>query len=130
MVTRLRNEFWVFGRSCGALTIELVVAVAILMLAFFPISLSCLQEQKLARALCYRAIAMEIVDGETEVLAAGFWREFNPGVHDYVPRADSVSNLPPGRFELTVDGEYLQLAWLPAKRDVGGPVVRRCKVGP
>lgn len=115
-------------RDSGSLTIELLIAVTILMLAIFPLSLSFLGEQKLARALYYRAVAMEIVDGEMEVLTAGYWREFQPGVHVYTPKAESVAGLSAGRFELRLDAEYVQLAWLPTKPDSGGPVIRRCRI--
>lgn len=130
MVTQVHKQQRCLRGNRGSLTIELLIAVAILMLAIFPVSLSFLAEQKLARALYYRAVAMEIVDGEMEVLAAGYWREFQSGVHAYTPRAESVSRLPAGRFELTLDGERLQLSWSPAKPDSGGPVVRCLNVKP
>ncbi|MGC8991410.1 MAG: type IV pilus modification PilV family protein [Verrucomicrobiia bacterium] len=130
MVTQVHKQQRCLRGNRGSLTIELLIAVAIVMLAIFPVSLSFLGEQKLARALYYRAVAMEIVDGEMEVLAAGYWCEFKPGVHAYTPRAESVSWLPAGRLELTLDAERLQLAWLPAKPDSGGPVVRCLKIKP
>jgi len=114
----------------GALMIELLIAIAILMLAVLPLALSFLGEQKLARAYYHRAVAMEIVDGEMEALAAGYWRSFQPGVHGYSPRAESALQLPPGRFELTVAEGRLRLAWLPGRPGFGGPVTREVKIGP
>lgn len=117
-------------RNRGSLIIELLIAVAVLMLAVFPLALSFLGDQKLARAYYYRAVAMEIVDGEMETLAAGFWRSFQPGVHPFAPQAESVSQLPPGRFQLSITGDHVRLAWLPGKPDVGGAVIREVKVKP
>ncbi len=87
-----------------------------------------LNEQKLCRAYYYRALALEIVDGEMEVLAAGEWRAFPAGAQTYEPLTAVVTNLPPGRFELTVSAPTVRLAWLPARPDVGGQVVREVKV--
>lgn len=112
----------------GALMTELVIAMSIVALAILPLALSFLSEQKLCRAYYYRALAMEIVDGEMEVLAAGEWRAFQTGTHRYQPLARAVTNLPAGRFELTVANRVMRLAWLPARRDVGGEVVREVNV--
>ncbi len=118
-----------YRKERASLTIELLIAVTILVLAVFPLALSFLGEQKLARSYYYRAVAIEIVDGEMEALVAGGWRGFQPGVHAYAPRAESAVQLHPGRFELTVASDRLRLAWLPAKRDLGGAVIREVKVG-
>ena len=111
----------------GALMTELVVAISIVALAILPLALAFLKEQKLCRAYYYHALALEIVDGEMEVLAAGEWRAFPSGVQTYQPLTGTVTNLPPGRFELTVSNQVVRLAWLPARRDVGGRVVREVK---
>jgi len=103
---------------------ELVIAISIVGLTILPLALGFLSEQKLCRAYYYRALAMEIVDGEMEVLAAGEWRAFEAGTRAFQPKTAAVTNLPPGRFELTISNEAVRLAWLPARRDVGGPVVR------
>ena len=112
----------------GALMTELVVAISIVVVALFPLALAFLNEQKLCRAYYYRALALEIVDGEMEVLAAGEWRAFETGVHAYQPLAPAATNLPPGRFELTVSDGAVRLVWQPGRRDTGGRVVREVKV--
>ena len=114
----------------GSLIIELLIAITVITLAFFPLATSFLGEQKLCRAYYHRAVAMEIVDGEMEVLVAGAWRAFSPGVQPYTPRAEAATQLPPGRFELTVEPDRVRLAWLPAARDQGGRVAREVKVKP
>ncbi len=118
------------GPRGGYLEVDLVVALAILVLAVLPVGYSVLQERKLTRAYYSRAVAMEIVDGEFEVLRAGAWRPFMEGAHSYEPRAESASQLPPGRFTLTVTGEQLRLVWQPEGSGSGSAVVREGKRQP
>jgi len=104
--------------------IELLVAIALLTGALLPIAYSISSEKRLARALYQRAVAMEIVDGELETLAAGEWRSFAVGSHVYTVRGVACSNLPPGRFLLKVSSDKLRLEWLPEVKHHGGPVAR------
>jgi hypothetical protein len=112
------------ARESGLLTAELLVSISILMLAIFPLALGFVKEQRLCRAYYQRALAMEIVDGEMEVLAAGEWRAMASGTRTFTPRAASAANLPPGRFQVTVSDHRVRLEWLPARRNQGGPVMR------
>ena len=112
------------NRRCGFLTTELVVAMAILLVAVFPLSSAFLHERQLGRACYYRAVAMEIVDGEIEVLQTGAWQGISEGSHAYSTRAESAKNLPSGRFVLTRAGKRLRLEWRPDSRGQGGPVAR------
>jgi len=107
---------------------ELAVATSLLLVALLPLSYSIMSERRLARALYQRAVAMELVDGETEALAAGGWRAFAPGVHEYPVRAGAATNLPPGRFVLTVTPERVRLEWQPAVKRHGGPVARELRL--
>jgi hypothetical protein len=117
-------------RRRGTVTVELVIALSIPAVAVLPVSYSFLGEQRLARAAYQRAVAMEIVDGETEALVAGEWKAFPVGTLVYTPRAAAMKNLPPGKFTLTVATNRLRLEWRPHRRDEGGPVVREVKVTP
>jgi hypothetical protein len=108
----------------AALATELMVALAILGIAVFPLAFSFAREHQYLRTCYQRAVAMEIVDGEMEVLLAGEWRSFSDGVHAITPRAESARNLPPGTLQLTVAGKQLRLEWLPDSRDQGGKVLR------
>ncbi|MCP5518550.1 MAG: hypothetical protein H7A45_14970 [Verrucomicrobiales bacterium] len=108
----------------AALMVELTVALGILGLALTPLSLSFYREQRMARAFVQRAVALEIVDGETEVLQAGAWRAYGEGTRAYEVNADAAASLPPGRFELTITNRHLRLAWIPSERGQGGAVVR------
>jgi len=107
-----------------------MVALAILALAVLPVGYSVSQERKLTRAYYFRAVAMEIVDGELEVLRAGAWRQFKEGAQPYEPRAESAAQLPPGRFTLTLTGERLRLAWQADGKGARTAVVREGRVKP
>jgi len=115
-------------RESGALITELIVAMAILVLALFPLAFSFAQEAKFLRACYNRSVAMEIVDGEVEVLLAGEWRAFKEGAQDYAPHATAVTNLTSSKFLLTMTGRRLRLEWLPSERNQGGKVVREVTV--
>ena len=111
-------------RNAGLLTVEMIVGMAILVLAFFPLALCINKEQKFLRGCYTRAVAAEIVDGEMEVLLAGEWKSFREGAQNYSPQAFAKTNLPAGKFQLTISNKRLRLEWLPEKKDHGGKVVR------
>ena len=116
---------WRGGLSCaGALVTECVVALGIFSLAVFPLTFAFLHEARYSRACYHRAAAMEIVDGEMEVLAAGEWRAFGPGVHVYPVTAAAATNLPTGGFHLTVGSNRLRLEWRPSGGRTNGSVRR------
>jgi hypothetical protein len=104
--------------------VELMVAMAILLLALVPVTYTFSQERQLALKYYQQAVAIEIVDGEMEVLRAGAWRSYRAGAQPYVVRAESAANLPPGEFVLTVDGNRLRLEWQPLGEGRGARVVR------
>ena len=116
-------------RCSGVVTLELVVAIGILLTVMLPLAYSFVQEQRLARAYYIRAIAMQIVDGEAEVLAAGGWRAFPQGQHLYPVTAGAATNLPQGRFTLTITESEARLEWRPARASQGGPITRTIAVG-
>ena len=115
-------------RQRGALMADVAVGIAIFVAVLLPLSLSMLKDQKFCRAYYYRAVAMEIVDGEMEILAAGEWRAFPSGAQPYSVRAVSAKNLPPGRFILTRDNKLLRLEWVPDKKHGIGPVLREWRI--
>jgi hypothetical protein len=102
--------------------------MAILVVAMLPLSYAFLHERQLSRALYYRAVAIEIVDGEMEILRAGAAREFGDGARPYSVSPQSATNLPPGRFLLTREGRRVRLEWLPEKRNQGGRVYREVEL--
>jgi hypothetical protein len=112
----------------GALMVELLVAMALLTGAVLPLAYSIAKEKRLARAMYQRAVAMEIVDGELEVLATGGWRAYTNGTREYEVHALAASNLPPGRFWLTLQPGLVRLEWRPTVKQHGGSVVREVKL--
>jgi hypothetical protein len=112
------------SRRAASLMIELVAAIALLTGALLPIAYSLASEKRLAHASYQRAVAMEIVDGEMEILAAGEWRAFPPGVHGYRVNSMAATNLPRGRFILTLETNKARLEWQPGVKMHGGPIVR------
>ncbi|MEY2408295.1 MAG: hypothetical protein QOF48_965 [Verrucomicrobiota bacterium] len=108
----------------GTLLAEAVVALAILVTVMLPLAFMFLQETHLCRGAYFKAVAMEIVDGEMEILAAGEWHAFQPGRQPYPVRVPAASNLPPGIFQLTLEGQKARLEWIPKRAWAGGVVVR------
>jgi hypothetical protein len=117
-----------FAKRRGILLAEMAMAMAILFIAVLPLAFSINSDARLFRATYRRAVAMEIVDGEMEILAAGQWRNFPEGAHPYLIHANAAANLPAGQFQLTRTGQHLRLEWLPAKKQGIGPVVREVTV--
>src|SRR5208282_1269932 len=95
------------ARERAAVLFEVVMALAILIIAVLPLGSSLLSDAKLFRVTYQHAVAMEIVDGEMEILAAGAWRDIPEGAATYPVHANAAANLPPGRFLLTRAGNHL-----------------------
>ena len=115
-------------RRRGALMVELVVAMSILVCALLPLAYSIISEKRLARATYLRAVSMEIVDGELEVLAAGGWKAHARGTSEYPVHSVAATNLPPGQFALTVAADKIRLEWLPSVKHQGGDVAREVAI--
>jgi hypothetical protein len=122
MVTGLQSQHP--ARRRGALMTEAMIALGILAAVMLPVAFMFMQETKLTRVYYYKAVALEIVDGEMEVLAAGEWRAFQPGRQSYTVLAAAATNLPPGEFILTLDGKRARLEWIPKARNAGGVTAR------
>jgi len=110
------------------LMIELLAAMVLLAAAMLPVAYSLASEKRLVRGYYQKVVAMEIVDGEVEVLVAGEWRRFPKGKSEYRVNAGSATNLPPGRLTLDIGEERLRLEWEPAVRHHGGKVVREVRL--
>jgi hypothetical protein len=111
----------------GSMMIELSVAMAILLIALIPLAYSILDEFRLARTYYQRAAAMELIDGEMEVLVAGRWRETAEGEQAFHLSGHAAENLGEGAATLHRSGKHLKLTWTPAKRHRGGAVVREAE---
>lgn len=103
---------------------ELVVATSVLTLAVIPFGFSFLSEQRLMRHAHHRAVALELVDGEAEILAAGALVQFPEGESNYPLTVGAATNLPPGSIVLRRRGSSGELEWRTEKPLPGGKVHR------
>src|SRR6185369_884608 len=110
--------------QAGVLMTELMIGIAILGIAVIPLAYSFAKEHRYLRSCYQRAVVMEIVDGEMEILLAGDWRTYSNSLHTLTTHAQSATNLPPGKLQLTVAGKNLRLEWLPEQSNQGGKIVR------
>jgi len=115
-------------RERGFMMVDLFVAMAILALAILPLAFSYVKESRMLRAEYFHGVAMEIVDGEMEVLAAGAGRDFPDGTQSYAVHARAAATLPPGHFQLTKTGRLLRLEWMSDQRQGIPPVTREVTI--
>lgn len=109
-------------RETGSLITEIIVAIAILSIAALPLMSAVVVVQRSIRHSYQRAIAMEAIDGEMEILLAGGWRNYSQGPQPYELHGDAVKNLPPGHATLTINGRHVGLEWTPDR--AGGKIIR------
>lgn len=102
--------------ACGFMNVELVAAIGVLLIAMIPMAYSVMQEVKLARRCYHEAVAMQLLDGEMEVLAAGNWKAFSEGEHILRVTAPAAANLPPGNFIVIRGSGKIRVEWRPEKR--------------
>jgi len=112
----------------GIVAADLTVALGIIALVIAPLAHSWVKEQRVIRNLYQRAVAMQIVDGEAEILAAGEWATVPIGRHPLAINAIAADNLPPGSFITTRTPTAIRVEWTPDGRGYGGPVVRTVKL--
>ncbi len=108
----------------GTIIVEILVAMSILVFVMIPLSFSFVGERQEFNTYLHRAVAMEIVDGEMEILRAGEWRAFHEGTQAYEVKNPAATNLPPGKFELTMQSKHIRLNWTPDSRKRDGVVSR------
>jgi hypothetical protein len=124
MVIQTRHR----ARQSGALIFEVVMAMTLLTVAMLPLGYAMNSDARLFRITYQKAVAMEIVDGEIEILAAGGWHDAPEGTHPYAVRANAAANLPPGQFLLTRTGNHFRLEWSSEKKSGVGKIVREVTV--
>lgn len=107
---------------------ELIVAMAVLVIAMLPLSFAALSNARELRATYQKAVANEILDGEIEILAAGAWRQLPEGTNNYEIRANAVTNLPPGQFQVSRTGSVVRLQWKATKKLGLGTLSREVKI--
>jgi len=129
MKTQLSQPFRKNLRSKrGFLEVDLLVGLAILSLAIVPLGYSFARERQVLKMEYFRSVANEIVDGETEILAAGDGKNYSEGAQAYVIHSRAAASLPPGHFQLTKNGNHLRLEWTPDERRGVSAVVREVTI--
>ena len=108
----------------GSMTLEALTAIGVLSLILGSFAVAYVYEQKACRISYLRAAAMEIVDGEMELLAAGEWKAYKAGPQEYPVSSEAAKNLSGGRFLLIVEGKRLRLEWTPPQGHEAARVVR------
>lgn len=112
------------ARERGVLIVEAVVALAIFLIAILPLALGMLSDARLLRVTYEREAAIEIVDGEAEILAAGGGRQLAEGTNRIPIHAAAAVNLPDGRFVAVRHSRQLRVEWIPAGKSGVGQVTR------
>ena len=112
------------ARCRAILQMDVAIALSLLALVFIPLSVSSSGDLDLARRHYFEAVALQLIDGEMDVLLAGERRKYTTGEHRIKPVGEAVQNLPEGEFVLTVHDQKLTLAWVPTKRAKWGRVER------
>ncbi len=112
----------------GFLLLELFVAIGLLASVVLPLAYGQWYESNSLRRTYQHAVAMELIDGEMEILADGEWRQFGQGEHVYALRAAAATNLPPGHCTLTISGKHLRLEWKPDQARHGRALIRETEV--
>jgi len=114
----------------GFASMDLFLAMAIFLFGFFSVAYLSNRELRLARSGYYDAIAMALVDGEFEVLAAGAWIHLPEGQSPYRSKAPTMESLPPGAFRATRTDQFIRLEWIPLGKGNGRHIVRELAFGP
>ena len=112
------------AKRLAFLQLDVAIALMVLALVFIPLSVSSSGDLDLARRHYFEAVALQLIDGEMDVLLAGERRKYTTGEHRITPVGEAVQNLPEGKFVLTVQEQKLTLAWVPTKRAKWGRVER------
>ena len=115
-------------RARGFLEVDLLVGLAILSLAILPLGYSFARERKMLKIEYFRSVADELVDGEMEILSTGAAKDYPDGSQNYSVHANAAAALPPGHFQLTKNGNHLQLEWNSAEKHGIGAIVRKVTV--
>lgn len=111
-----RPSFRQPGSRGGFLQFDLVIGLAILVIAVMPLGFSFTHERQALRTEYRRCVINELVDGEMEILVAGAARNLPDGTQNLQVQSRTMDRLPAGHFQLTKSGNHLQVAWLPDEK--------------
>lgn len=111
-------------RSQGFLQIDLIAGLAILTIAIMPLGYAFSRERQALRTEYYRSVINQIVDGETEILAAGAAKNLPDGSQTLAVQSRAAEKLPAGHFQVNKTGNHLRVEWTPDKKCGLSAVVR------
>jgi len=100
----------------GVLEVDILIAIALLFIAAIPLMCSFGSDARALRFDYDRAVAMECVDGEMEVLAAGAWRHHPLGTNQITLSGNAARNLHPPTATLICQTNSIRLEWHPDGR--------------
>ncbi len=117
------------SRLAAHIQADLITALAVISLTLLPLGYGYVHHRRLVRNATTRAVVLELIDSEMEVLAAGEHRAFAEGSRAYPLRGIAVRDLPPGECTLAKSSLpdsriHLTLAWTPAREGLLKPVQR------
>lgn len=115
-------------RQAGTMTIELLVAAAMVLAVFMPLGLGIVHQHRLARDLHLRAVIAERLDGELEVLAAGGWRQLPAGGRKWGFDTGSGTLPPRGHFAAWVTNGVVRVSWHPGPGPRSRPFHREARL--
>jgi hypothetical protein len=111
----------------GMLEVDMTIAITILFLAILPLAYSFAYDAKAMRRNYERAIAMELLDGKMEVLAAGAWKNYPAGTNEIRLTGNATTNLTTDRALLILQPNHIRLEWRTANRRSQG-IIREVKL--
>jgi len=95
----------------GVLEVDMLIAIALLFIAAIPLMCSFGADAHALRFEYDRAVAMECVDGEMEVLAAGAWRNYPLGTNVISLSGNAAVNLRPATATFIRQSDSIRLEW-------------------
>lgn len=98
----------------GVLEVDMLIAMALLLGAAIPLMCTFASDARALRQGYNRAVAMECVDGELEVLAAGAWRQQPLGTNEITLSGTAVHNLRPPTATVIRRPDSIRVEWRPA----------------
>ena len=104
--------------------IDAVAGLAILVIAIIPLGYAFAQERRSLHREYSRAVLVELLDGEMEILSDGAGKNLPDGLQDYPVTSSALDKVPPGHFKLTKSGRNLRLEWSADEKCGIGVMVR------
>ena len=113
----------------GMLEVDMTIALVLLFLAVMPLAHSFVSDTKAIRISYERTVAMELLDGEMEILMAGGWRNHPQGTNEIKLRGNATVNLTTDRALLILQPGHIRLEWRPSNRPSTG-IIREANLPP